>query len=491
MPPFEAFVAWAVFAAAVILIIWRPKGLSEAVPAAAGAVILIGLGVVPPGDLLDLFDIVGGAALTILSTIAMSIVMDGIGVFRWAAHNLVRLSRGSGVLLYWNVVLLCFLMTMFFNNDGSILITTPILIRMLTMLRFSPRRQLPFLFAGALVATASSAPIGVSNLANLIAMRIVGLDLETYTLYMFVPSLAGIGCIAGLVFVIFRGDIPREIPTSAPDPHPGPQETVQRKQDEGKAVERLPAHPPGRPAKTLPVHPAGKPSKSLPAHPLRFGPAEPGPAETGHLGLIRLTIGIVVLTRAGFFLGSGMGIPIEWIGLAGAAALVLVRWIWLRRGPKDLITQAPWHIIVFAFGIYVIVHAFHQSGAVDAATDFLGRQIDGDRFAAIFWMGGWLTLLSVLMNNLPAVMIGTMSLTGMHLETEVMQSAYMANILGSDIGALLVPVGTLASLLWMFILRSHRIPITWGKYVKVAFAVVPAGLVVSLFTLYFWTGLFY
>jgi len=251
------------------------------------------------------------------------------------------------------------------------------------------------------------------------------------------------------------------------------------------------ARPAEKPAESLPVHPARKPVESLPVHPLKHGAAETASPDASHLGLIRLTIGIVVLTRAGFFLGSGMGIPIEWIGIAGAAALVLVRWIWLRRGPKDLITQTPWHIIVFAFGIYVIVYAFHQSGAVDAAADFLSRQIDGDRFAAIFWMGGWLTLLSVLMNNLPAVMIGTMSLTGMNLETEVMQSAYMANILGSDIGALLVPVGTLASLLWMFILRSHRIPITWGKYVKVAFAVVPVGLVVSLFTLYFWTGLFY
>ena len=479
MPPFEAIVAWSVFAAAVILIIWRPRGLSEAIPAAAGALALIGFGIVPPGDLLDLFNIVGGAALTILSTIAMSIVMDGIGVFRWAAHNLVRLSRGSGVLLYWNVVLLCFLMTMFFNNDGSILITTPILIRMLTMLRFEPRRQLPFLFAGALVATASSAPIGVSNLANLIAMRIVGFDLETYALYMFVPSLAGIGCIAGLLFLIFRKDIPREIPTSAHAPHPGPHGPVRRGQQDA-----------GKPAESPQGHPPEKPAKSLPVHPLKYGAAET-PPETGHLGVIRLTIGIVVLTRAGFFLGSGMGIPIEWIGIAGAAALVLARWIWLGRGPKDLITQAPWHIIVFAFGIYVIVHAFHQSGAVDAAADFLGRRIDGDRFAAIFWMGGWLTLLSVLMNNLPAVMIGTLSLADMQLEPAVMQSAYMANILGSDIGALLVPVGTLASLLWMFILRSHRIPVTWGKYVKVAFAVVPAGLAVSLFTLYFWTGLFF
>src|SRR5690606_28576357 len=144
-------------------------------------------------------------------------------------------------------------------------------------------RQLPFLFAGAMVATASSAPIGVSNLANLIAMRIVGLDLETYALYMFVPSLAGIGCIAGLLFVIFRGDIPREIPASVHAPHPGPHGPARRSPEDTE-----------KPAESLPAHPPGKKAKNPPVHPLKFGPADAVPPEAGHLGLIRLTIGIVV-----------------------------------------------------------------------------------------------------------------------------------------------------------------------------------------------------
>ncbi len=469
MPPFDALLTWFVFAAAVVFIIWRPMGLNEAIPAAAGALILIVYGVVPPGELLDIFDVVGGAALTILSTIAMSIVMDNIGIFKWVAHNLVKLSRGSGALLYWYVVLMCFLMTLFFNNDGSILITTPIIIRMVTLLQFKPHQKLPYLFAGALVATASSAPIGVSNLANLIAMRIVGLDLSSYAQYMFVPSLVGIASIALLLFALFRRDIPRTIPAPSYAIYAGPSSPLRTGFQSARSG-------------------GARGDGHLPLHPLKYDTQQ---AETYDIRLFRVTIGIVILTRAGFFLGSSLGIPIEWIGITGAAALVAIRWLWLKQSPKDLLTQTPWHILVFAFGIYVIVHAFHQVGVLDAAVDFLSRQIGDSHFAAIFWMGGWLTLLSVIMNNLPAVMVGTLSLTNMDLDQTVMQVAYMANILGSDIGSLLVPVGTLASLLWMFILRANRIPITWGKYIKLTFVVIPIGLLVSLITLYCWTGLFF
>ncbi|PJI52140.1 hypothetical protein CTI14_47435, partial [Methylobacterium radiotolerans] len=97
-------------------------------------------------------------AVTILSTIVMSIILESIGFFRWAAVNLACKARGSGILLFWYINLLCFLMTLFFNNDGSILITTPIIIQTLTLLNLKNRQKIPYLLSGALIATGSSAP---------------------------------------------------------------------------------------------------------------------------------------------------------------------------------------------------------------------------------------------------------------------------------------------------------------------------------------------
>ena len=122
------------FIIAMVLIIWRPNGLNEAVPASAGAAIVVLSGSVSLPDLLTIGSTISSAAITIIATIVMAIILESFGFFNWAAEGLAARARGSGIRLLWYVNLLCFLMTLFFNNDGSILITTPILLILLKRL---------------------------------------------------------------------------------------------------------------------------------------------------------------------------------------------------------------------------------------------------------------------------------------------------------------------------------------------------------------------
>ena len=78
-------------------------------------------------------------------------------------------------------------------------------------------------------------------------------------------------------------------------------------------------------------------------------------------------------------------------------------------------------------------------------------------FQASFIMGGLVSILSNLFNNHPALMIGTITLTEMGLDPITLKTIYLANIIGSDMGSLLLPIGTLASLIWMSILRKNKI----------------------------------
>jgi len=137
--------AYAVFAVTIALLVWRPRGLNEAYPATGGALALLLIGVVRPQELGEVFGVVSGAVVTILCTIVMSIVLDSIGFFRWSAYNVIRYAHGSGIRLYWVIMALCFLMTLFFNNDGSILITTPIIIQVARLLRLKIHQQIPYL----------------------------------------------------------------------------------------------------------------------------------------------------------------------------------------------------------------------------------------------------------------------------------------------------------------------------------------------------------
>lgn len=465
-----------IFILMVLFLIWRPHGINESIPPTISAILIVLAGIVPVGDLSKIRGIVSGASITILSTIIMSIVLDSIGFFRWAAFNLVNRAKGSGVLLYWYVILLCFLMTMFFNNDGSILITTPIIINIVKLLKFKPNEKFPFLLSGALIATASSAPIAVSNLANLIALKIVGLDLNSYVSMMFIPSMAGITTISVLLFYYFRKDIPKRIsvlPSSYAFPHHDP-----RSSEPGP----LP-HPPH-----LPHHP--QPHPTHPPHSERQDSTletEANPLAEIDMSMFRVCITIVIVTRAGLFIGAGLGIPIEWISIFGA--LTLIGYRWFRKGvkPYDVVRKTPWHIILFAFSIYVVVYGLNNIGLTELLVKHLREPISANRLSASLISGILLTVMSNLFNNLPSVMIGTFTLTGMGLDIPTLHIAYLANIVGSDVGSLIVPMGTLASLIWMFLLKKNGIKITWIDCMKVTVKVIPIGLLVSLLTLYLWT----
>jgi arsenical pump membrane protein len=439
-----------IFLLTIILMLWRPFGINEIIPTSIGAAIVLISGIVPWSDVLNIFEIVRGASLTILSTIMMSVVLDSIGFFKWIAMNIITRSRGSGIKLFVYTNLLCFFMTMFFNNDGSILITTPIIIHIVLLLKLKPNQRFPYLISGALIATAASAPIAVSNISNLIALKIVGLSLNSYLQMMFIPSILGIITIGLLLYLYFKKELPVKI-SSAP---------VKWRNQTSQFVYS---------------HPFDTKRKS----------------EQIDWPLFKVSMLLVIATRASFFIFTPFGVPIEAIGLIGAFLLILLRWYRTGKGITDIIKKTPWHILLFAFNMYVLVYGLKNVGLNDFIIENLTGLISNNALNATFVMGILLTILSNVFNNLPAVMIGTLSIVEMGLDPGILQIAYLANVIGSDIGALITPVGTLATLIWMYILKEHSVPISWGKYLQVTLLIIPIGLIISLISLYLWISMLF
>ena len=200
------------FVFTMVLIFWRPKGINEAIPATIGAILIFLCGSVSLADIADIGSKVTGAALTIMATLVMAIALESIGFFHWVTAKLLEATKGSGLRLFWLSNILCFLMTLFLNNDGSILITTPILLMLLKQIGLNNKQKLPYLISGALIATASSAPIGVSNIVNLIALKIIGMDLYLHTIMMFVPGTLGLLFLSTLLYLTLYKKLPKQIP---------------------------------------------------------------------------------------------------------------------------------------------------------------------------------------------------------------------------------------------------------------------------------------
>lgn len=95
------------------------------------------------GIVYQLVGIVCGASIAILSAIVISIVLGCMGFFRWSACRLIEKAKQSGITLFWYVNLLCFPMTLFFTNDGSTSITTPMIIRIVRMLLMKRIKNFP------------------------------------------------------------------------------------------------------------------------------------------------------------------------------------------------------------------------------------------------------------------------------------------------------------------------------------------------------------
>ncbi len=446
----QIWIAVSVFILTMSIIFWRPRGINEAWPASVGAVLILISGIVTRGDIADIISKIGGASITIISTIVMAITLESFGFFHWTASRLVSLARGSGYRLYWYIQLLCFLMTLLFNNDGSILITTPILIILLKNLRIKPRQQIPYLLSGALIATASSAPIGVSNIVNLIALKIVNMTLYTQTAMMFVPAMLGLLIMSLIMFLLVKNKIPKKLP-------------ILLSENEESIV-------------------------APDFHPLKIG-SQPPELKKKRTNFMFKIILFVLLIRCLLFVASYFSIPIEFVAVLGSLVLLMFRWYHLGTNPIDLVKKTPWHILVFAFSMYVIIYGLHNVGLTSLLVSAFKPIVGGGLFQASLVMGGLVSILSNIFNNHPALMIGTIALTEMELDTLTLQTIYLANIIGSDIGALLLPIGTLASLIWMHILRQNRIKVTWKDYLKITIIVIPITTIVTLVILNAWIKL--
>jgi arsenical pump membrane protein len=462
------------FLLTVVFIFWRPRGINEAIPASCGAALVLLSGSVTLADLGTITTTVGGAAITILATMVMANMLESFGFFQWAADLMAAKAKGSGIRLFWLVNLLCFLMTLFFNNDGSILITTPILLILLRKLGLKPHQQIPYLLSGALTATAASAPIGVSNIVNLISLRIVDVSLYMYTAMMFVPATLGLLVMVFLLYVHFRKELPKRLKTTSNGPGRHP----------------LPGHHPHHPPHLHGLWPwqmseAAPSTAKVPAQsPLLQRLTDPKAKNKFMRNIFFFVFGV----RIALFIASYVGIPVPLAAVTGSVVLLMWRWIYAKITPVDMIKKTPWYILVFAFSMYVVIYGLYKIGLADWIVLHLHPLVTGSLFHSAFIMGILVSLMSDLFNNHPALMIGTLTLTKMHLTPLALKISYLSTVIGSDMGSLLLPMGTLATLMWMHICKKGKVKISWSSYIRTTIVVIPVTVAFTLTVLSFWVS---
>jgi Na+/H+ antiporter NhaD and related arsenite permeases len=135
--------------------------------------------------------------------------------------------------------------------------------------------------------------------------------------------------------------------------------------------------------------------------------------------------------------------------------------------------------------MYVVVYSLKKVRLTDSLVYAIRWLFEAGEPFAIVGTGLLSAFLSATMNNLPTVMIVNLSVKDAQLPETITQFLALANLVGTNIGPKLTPIGSLATLLWLHILEYKGVRVSWGYYMKVGFVLTIPVLLAVLFSLVF------
>lgn len=360
----------------------------------------------------------------IVSFSYICVSLDYTGFFEYLSMRVVRLSRGSGKMLFIYTFMLASFITLFTDNDIVILTMTPIILYICRDAKVNP---IPFLFSMFFAANIMSVTLYIGNPVNIIAADAAGLTFVPYMTWMLIPSIfAEVVCLL-LLWLVFR----RKIPERLKVPEVDPSRTIK---DRSGAL---------------------------------FG-----------AGI--LTLSIVVFSISPDLTGVA-----PWVTPPFFAVAMFLHDVFRRRSHegadgisqhsslKEIIRRVPWKVIPFIIGLFIIVDGLASAGWTDMLASQLSRI--GNPVLLTIAVTYISLALCNFMNNHPAsiFLVRTFQSSAFAVSAASSIGSSLALIFGANFGVNLTLMGGLAGLMWAKILSDKGQAISFSEFSKYGLLITP------------------
>ena len=406
-------------------IMTRPFRWSEARIAMIGAGTLLFLGLIRPVDAARTLLRDWNTFLFFLGMMGLSALAETAGLFDWLAAQAARFARQSAARLFLNVFFLGTLITMIFSNDATALILTPVVYVLVTRLRLP---VLPYLFACTFIADSASFLLPISNPINVIIMSRFPLDLLTFLRLLLLPSLVVIAINLGVFYLLYRKQLKG---TFNIDHLPTPEKAVK------------------------------------------------------HKAYFRYTLWVLALVAPSYVIASAFQFPLSVVAVTGGLLLLAGALFWKRTTLVEAGRGISWPIFGFIAGMFVVVRAIEDTGLTLKLGKLLLHVSGGTSFGAVMVGTFGSALGTNLINNVPMAAVMNSSMGSIQHAAPAIRNGFVAaTMFGCDLGPNLTTVGSLATILWLLILRQRDVDVSGLDYFKVGVVVTPLMLLAGGFTIW-------
>ncbi|WBW50553.1 ArsB/NhaD family transporter [Peptoniphilus equinus] len=354
-----------------------------------------------------------------LSMTFMSIVLEEVGFFVYLANKVIALANSSQRLLFLSLYITVAILTIFTSNDIIILTFTPFIVYFARNAKINP---LPYLIASFVTANTWSMFLVIGNPTNIYLATSAGINFFQYMTTMIVPTVAS-GIISFVfLFFIFRKSL-----------------------DENMTITQVDTTLKDKPAVILCLSHLGVCILLMAASSLL------------HLQMWKISVG--------FFISLVLSITV----------LSAIR----RKKPTYLVRagkRMPLEIIPFIVSMFIMVLALTKTDLLTEASVYMANH------NPVLSFGISSFIMSNVINNIPMSVVYSQLLSPLATSSAFFPATF-ASIIGSNVGALLTPVGALAGIMWTNMLKELDCHFSFVSFIKYAGSVGLVSMVTALITL--------